>query len=182
MGGPVRGRVCHLFPVFTSSRLCSRSSRWWGPHRDARLSMSVGPPSCQSRRWCNSVWWAGASHLTHPLSRTAAANRWARLPSRWLRPSHNVRPLPPKIIPHTEVSGERFLALRHKWWGWGWGRLGRGSRGWGCWRWGWRGWRCGRCVRGAGRGAVGCGLIGRFGCGIFRLGGGGRCWYGGAPV
>ena len=49
-GGPVRGRVCHLFPVFVSCRLCSCSSRWWGPHRDTRLSMSVGPPSFQSRR------------------------------------------------------------------------------------------------------------------------------------
>ena len=73
--------------------------------------MSVEPPSYQSRRWCQLGAVNGTSHLTHPLSRTAATSRWAWLTKRWLRPSHNVRPLSSKMIPHTEESGERLSRI-----------------------------------------------------------------------
>ena len=73
----------------------------------------TGRPGCRCR-WAlrctspagggNSVRWTGASHVMHSLSRTAAAGRCARLPGRWLRPSHSTRPLPPKMIPHPGKS------------------------------------------------------------------------------
>lgn len=96
-GGPVRGRVCHFFPIFTGSRLCVSPSPDDGARTgDTRLSMSVGPPSYQSRRLCNPVRWTGASHRTYPLSRTAAA--------RPLRPV--AQPLVASQPQHSSVASE----------------------------------------------------------------------------